>query len=165
MSHYENFRSYHDSFYQHVEPSSITPFTFQARLRAMHAVVVSAVRHSQIGLLENEAAFKFDSEDADLKKVILKIINRCKNSIDNEDMINEIERNIDDIVFMWSSQVEQCKSTGMRLVYNNDGDRALDSLLCDFSESNDYSRSPWPTLQSMRNIENIGAIEINSLNE
>ena len=165
LSHYENFRSYHDSFYRHVEPSSITPFTFQARLRAMHAVVISAVRHSQIGLLENEAAFKFDSEDVDLKKVILKIKNRCKNSIDNKDTLNEIERHIDDIVFLWSSKVEQCKSTDMRLVYDNNGDRAFDSLLCDFSESQDSYKIPWPTLQSMRNIENLGAIEINSLNE
>jgi hypothetical protein len=131
----------------------------------MHAVVISAVRHSQIGLLENDAAFKFDSDDTDLKKVILKIKNRCKNSIDNKDTLNEIERHIDDIVFLWSSKVEQCKSTDMRLVYDNLGDRAFDSLLCDFSESHDSYKIPWPTLQSMRNIENIGAIEINSLNE
>ena len=66
---------------------------------------------------------------------------------------------------MWSSKVEQCKSTNMRLVYDSNGDRAFDSLLCDFSESDDSYKIPWPTLQSMRNIENIAAIEINSLNE
>ena len=38
-SHYENFRSYHETFYRYVEPSSLTPFTYQARTRALHAVL------------------------------------------------------------------------------------------------------------------------------
>ena len=31
LSHYESFRPYHESFYRFVEPSSITPYTYQAR--------------------------------------------------------------------------------------------------------------------------------------
>ncbi|WP_219718404.1 hypothetical protein, partial [Clostridioides difficile] len=40
-SHYEQFFSYHQSFYKFVEPTSITPFSEPARERGMHAVLIS----------------------------------------------------------------------------------------------------------------------------
>ena len=39
-SHYEHFRSYHHGIYQHVEPTSVTPFAIPVRERALHALVV-----------------------------------------------------------------------------------------------------------------------------
>ena len=38
-SHYEHFRSYHNSIYRHVEPTSVTPFAIPVRERALHALV------------------------------------------------------------------------------------------------------------------------------
>lgn len=169
LSHYENFRSYHNSFYRYVEPSSITPFTYQARSRAIHAVVISAIRHSQIGLLANEEALNFDLENDNIKRVIVRIKNRCAQAIDDEDTLNEVKKNIDDVVNIWSQSAEQSKSNNRRLAYDNKAtgeiDKSLDTLLCDFYEGNYYSAPPWPTLQSMRNIENISAIETSDLNE
>ena len=43
-SHYEHFRAYHHSLYQHVEPTSVTPFAIPVRERALHALVVTLVR-------------------------------------------------------------------------------------------------------------------------
>ncbi len=45
LSHYENFYAYHQSFYRHVEPTSVTPFTYPARKRALHAALVIVMRH------------------------------------------------------------------------------------------------------------------------
>ena len=169
LSHYENFRSYHDSFYRYVEPSSITPFTFQSRSRAIHAVVICAIRHSVIGLLANEEALNFDPENDNIKKVIQKIKNRCGQAIDNEDVLKEVKKNIDDVVNTWSQMVSEGVTNRRRLAYDNNVngqlDKSLDSLLCDFDDGNYFSAPPWPTLQSMRNIENIGAIETKNLNE
>jgi len=169
LSHYENFRSYHDSFYRYVEPSSITPFTFQARSRAIHAVVICAIRHSVVGLLTNEEALNFDPENDNIKRVIQKIKNRCGQAIDNDNVLNEVKKNIDDVVNTWSQSVVEGKANRRRLAYDNNVngeiDKSLDSLLCDFDDGNSFSAPPWPTLQSMRNIENIGAIETKNINE
>ena len=43
-SHYEHFRAYHHGLYQHVEPTSVTPFAIPVRERALHALVVTLVR-------------------------------------------------------------------------------------------------------------------------
>ena len=60
ISHYENFKAYHNSFYKYVEPTSITPFTYQARLRALHASLIIALRFANVGLLDNKDAKNFD---------------------------------------------------------------------------------------------------------
>ncbi len=43
-SHYEHFRSYHQSIYRHVEPTSVTAFAAPVRERALHALVVILCR-------------------------------------------------------------------------------------------------------------------------
>ncbi len=43
-SHYETFRSYHQSLYAQVEPTSVTPFSPPAVDRALHGIIVAAVR-------------------------------------------------------------------------------------------------------------------------
>lgn len=44
-SHYEHFRAYHEAFYKHVEPTSVTPFSLPVMERALHAVLVILARH------------------------------------------------------------------------------------------------------------------------
>jgi hypothetical protein len=43
-SHFEKFRSYHERLYAQVEPTSVTPFSFPAMDRALHAVMAAYVR-------------------------------------------------------------------------------------------------------------------------
>jgi hypothetical protein len=43
-SHYERFRTYHESLYAQVEPTSVTPFTAPVLRRALHAVAVAHIR-------------------------------------------------------------------------------------------------------------------------
>ena len=169
LSHYENFKSYHDSFYRYVEPSSITPFTYQARSRAIHAVVISTIRHSVTGLLSNHDAINFDPESDHIKRVIKQIKNRCAQANNNKAVISEVNKNIDDVVNTWSQMISISKTNRRRLAYdknvNGEIDKSLDSLLCNFDDGDYFNAPPWPTLNSMRNIENISAIETKKLNE
>ena len=45
LSHYETFEHYHATFYRHVEPLSVTPFSERALDKGLTGVLVSAVRH------------------------------------------------------------------------------------------------------------------------
>ena len=45
-SHYERFRTYHQSLYAQVEPTSVTPFATPVLRRALHAAAVSHIRQT-----------------------------------------------------------------------------------------------------------------------
>ena len=159
LSHYENFRSYHDSFNRFVEPSSLTPFTYQARIRALHAAFVIAIRHGDIGLLQNELAGNFNHEDALVKKIIKLMKRRCTSAIgSSKETIEKTHNNIDNLLQDWQNEVEYCNVNKIKLVYYSK-DRNYSNLICNFGENNERS-VPWQTLQSMRNVENSALIKL-----
>ena len=77
LSHYESFRPYHEAFYRFVELTSVTPYTYQARLRALPAALVIVMRHGGLGLLDNNAAANFDPNDSQVSKAVEQLKRRC----------------------------------------------------------------------------------------
>lgn len=155
LSHYENFRPYHDSFYRFVEPTSVTPFTYQARTRALHAALVIAVRHSCKNLLGNNQAAKFTLSDDGVQKVIETLKRRCAQA--DPDRTKEIEVHIDRLVDQWRVEAAHCHSSKRQLSYQApDKDKATDRLLYNHDDS---IKGLWPTLQSMRNVENTALLK------
>ena len=61
-SHFELFRSYHESFYKSVEPTGATPFSKPARERALHAVVIALLRNLVPELSGERSASHFSKE-------------------------------------------------------------------------------------------------------
>ena len=61
-SHYEQFKGYHESFYRHVEPTGVTPFSKPARERALHAIVIALLRQLNIELSDEKGAAEFSRE-------------------------------------------------------------------------------------------------------
>ncbi|EGO63408.1 helicase-related protein [Acetonema longum] len=111
-SHYEQFKSYHESFYRFVEPTGATPFSKPARDRALHAVIVSMVRHLY-GLSSDPDAATFDpeylqSDLAEMRTYILKRVNEINSRTwnDLEDDTAEIETRINEIVTAWYDRVK-----------------------------------------------------------
>ncbi len=47
LAHYEQFRHYHETFYAHVEPLSVTPFSVTSLARGLDGVLVSVARVAQ----------------------------------------------------------------------------------------------------------------------
>lgn len=95
-SHYENFKNYHESFYQHVEPSSITAFCPQVRDRAMPGTLIGMYRAYN---REDSCINKPDEKSISIIKD--KILNRIE-LIDPEE-IDDTSEQIDDIVDHWWS--------------------------------------------------------------
>jgi superfamily II DNA or RNA helicase len=149
VSHFENFRPYHESFYRFVEPSSVTPYTYQARLRVMHAALVIALRHSCRSLLANDCAAKFDPENPQVKKVIQDLKRRCAKA--DPERKEAIDNHIDRLVGEWQAEIQSCGSQKRQLYFQaSDRERNEERLLYNHT---DKIKGLWPTLQSMRNVE------------
>lgn len=112
-SHYEQFKAYHESFYKYVEPTGATPFSKPARDRALHAVVVTFLRHIYGLSLDGDAAmFDKDSEQLGLHKIKEFIINRIR-EINERATSSKIEGDtevvsgeIEDFFKQWQQRVE-----------------------------------------------------------
>ena len=158
LSHYENFKSYHNTFYRYVEPTSITPFTYQVRQRALHAALVIAIRHAGIGLLDNDGAENFDPGSGVVKKVIRSFKSRVKVASSNSDDVNKTLLHVDRLVSEWADIVARCNEEEVNLRYNPT-DKSADALLVPY-EDEARVRGLWKTLSSMRNVEKTGLFKI-----
>lgn len=155
LSHYEDFRAYHESFYRFVEPTSVTPFTHQARLRALHAAVVIVMRHGRTGLNGNETAGRFDPEMELVRRAVETLKQRCRMA--DPDAAEAIAAHIDVIVTAWHEETLRCDGARRNLHYQvSDANRACDRLLYNHDDRNE---GLWPTLQSMRNVEHTALLK------
>lgn len=92
-SHFEHFRSYHQSIYRWVEPTSVTPFAIPVRERALHAQIVTLARFWGDDMLRNAPNFRLS--DPLISRICTILINRIKEvdsheSIPSENMIRQI---------------------------------------------------------------------------
>jgi Helicase conserved C-terminal domain len=158
LSHYESFRPYHEAFYRFVEPTSVTPFTYQARQRALHAALVIVMRHARLGLLGNATAANFDPDMPAFKRAIDQLKRRCRQASTDERQAVEVSAHIDSLVAAWWGELERSREARRRLCYKvSDGDKASDRLLYNHT---DKIPGLWPTLQSLRNVENTAMLKV-----
>lgn len=163
-SHYEQFKAYHESFYRYVEPTGATPFSKPARDRALHAVIVSIMRHIGENLLEeaDAANFKKKTYEDQIEFVKEYIINRCKQitvrtDLGLDDESNKIAREIDEFFDEWGrlSNVwnEGNFYYGEKFMVKKPG-KSEGRLLKQFnSAQNDTSAID--TMTSMRNVDSM----------
>ena len=70
-SYFEHFRDFHQTFYRQVEPSIVTPFSWPAIERGLHAVLISMMRlglTTYESLSDDKDAIKFSLDDEAMKK-------------------------------------------------------------------------------------------------
>ena len=158
LSHYERFRPYHDSFYRFVEPSSVTPFTYQVRSRALHAALVIAVRHGCMDLRGNGSAGKFDRDLPEVRAVIAELKRRCRRAAGEAGDQPDLERHLERLAGEWHDEARRCEQDRRQLRYRApDRERNADRLLYAHGETRP---GLWATLHSMRNVEGSGALKL-----
>jgi len=113
-SHYERFRSYHESFYRFVEPTGATPFSRPARERALHAVLISMMRQ-KVGMSEDKDAINFDKEYfedtlREIERYVIERVNGINSRTDGQtkDDIDEIRAEIQNFFDTWQEYVDEC---------------------------------------------------------
>jgi len=156
LSHYEDFRAYHQAFYRFVEPTSVTPYTYQARLRALHAALVIAVRHATDELTANKRAQAFDPNQPETAKLIEELIRRTRKA--DPERGDQTEAHLRRLVAHWSDSVRRAAEQRQRLTYvgSNRDRRDLRLLYAHGARVT----GEWVTLQNMRNVEKTALIKI-----
>ncbi len=154
LSHLEHFRPYHESFYRYVEPTSVTPFTYQARKRALHAALVSLMRHALEKLRENLQAQRFNSDDPEIDAALEMLAQRCRQA--DPERGEDTEQHLRELARAWSDKAKNCAARNRRLVYSTGRhDKSVDALL--YSHG-DRQIGLWETLNSMRNVEDTARV-------
>ncbi len=156
LSHYESFRAYHEAFYRFVEPTSVTPFTYQARRRALHAALVISVRHASDDLTANARAASFDPTKPETAKVIELLIQRCRDADPERGDVTEAD--LHRLVREWAALAARAAKQEQALCYK--GSNRDRRGLCLLYAHDDRHKGEWPTLHNMRNVENTSVIRI-----
>ncbi len=145
-SHYESFRDFHAALYRQVESSSVTPFSSQARSRALHAVLVALVRLTVPALRANDSASQVVNMLASVEPAKVAILERVRR-VDEQELENtRVE--LDQIIGKWVSRAREEPD----LVYTNPRhpDKAL---LGDAGLAGEDFQSTFPTLWSLRDVD------------
>ncbi|WEK61722.1 MAG: helicase-related protein [Candidatus Microbacterium colombiense] len=143
---FESFQAYHGSYYRFVEPSSVTPWSLQARRRALHASLVILVRHG-VGRNGNADAAYFDPDSAGVKKAVALLKKHVACADPRE--AAKVGEEIDDAVLQWVEARERAESAGKSLVYQSKNQD--ERLLRQFTEPG----TGWPVMNSMRNVDRV----------
>ena len=143
-SHYESFPTWHETLYRNVEPTSVTPFASRARDRALHAVLVSLVRHLAPGMLDRP---ELDESAIDVARSLINEIVDRSTTIDPQEtaVAQELHRCLNN----WTNRAPISywqKFTRNSLLQDAERAATLQAM----------GRNPgdaWPTLNSMRSVE------------
>jgi len=143
-SHFEQFYSYHQSFYRYVEPTSVTPFSEPVRDRALHAVLISMMRHIG-GLNADDLAGAFNVNDSIVKHVENYILERVKDIDDS--LVDDTKKDIKEIWKEWEERIYSLTESEF-LSYTKEDQK---HLIKPFGKSDGVPS--FETLQSMRNVD------------
>ncbi|MFE7411035.1 helicase-related protein [Streptomyces laurentii] len=144
-SHYESFGVYHRSLYRHVEPTSVTPWSFPSRDRALHAVLTILMRHGT-GLDKEDKAGEILHHADDVARIRELVVAHAQRA--DPDEATATASQLDSLIEEWTQEAEIARGEGKRLYYKPQG-RMHESLLTDFGKQ----EGRWPTPQSMRNVD------------
>jgi len=148
-SHYETFRTWHQSLYREVEATSVTPFAPRARQRAIHATLIILARHLVVALkTQPMAAGQYSREIHGYAECIRERVENI-----DPDQAAETMEMVQDFVDMWVNDANEFRS------YWNDYQPGA-SLMISAEKAAEirarkgiYRGRARPTLNSMRNVE------------
>lgn len=161
-SHYEQFKSYHESFYKYVEPTGATPFSKPARDRALHSIVITLMRYlnPELSSEVDASGFSVEKYKADIESIKTAIVERSKSiskrlgSHMSDDSV-EIEAEILSVFEKWEALAndpeKEVFTYGNKFMFShpqkNEG-RLLKAFNTDVKDTNNFE-----TMTSMRNVD------------
>lgn len=151
-SHYERFRSYHESFYRNVESTSVTPFSMRARDRGLHGIFVSLLRLSIPALAESPKRIDVSEVRARVDAIVDAIVDRAKRVSRSDSVADDVREELEWIREQIHSVADMdggWQGRGVRLLRRPNEARGIGGGI--------------ETPQSMRDVDPPCSIELKSL--
>jgi hypothetical protein len=149
-SHYERFRHYHETFYRHVEATSVTPFSARARDRALAGVLASYVRLDRPEMSAERSANEFDPVDKSVVRIVDEISARAREVTGRDEVGAETEQQLRNLIAEWGHWADHEQP----LVYSGRGGKSTDERLVLLKPmERTGGRGLWPVAGSLREVE------------
>jgi len=97
-SHYERFRSYHESFYRNVEATSVTPFSTRARDKALHGVLIALMRLKLGHYANSPARLAEPGASEEIEKLLEHIAERARQVSESDTVGRETREDLEYIL-------------------------------------------------------------------
>jgi len=146
LSHYERFEHYHDTFYQHVEALSVTPFSPRALDRGLTGAMVSMIRLQDEELNADKSARKFRRDNPKFATTKAVIKNRAGRVTENNDLVNLVEDMLSTRADYWQNQTNKVSA---ELTYKSSKGISVPLL----SKPQKKNRGLFTCLNSLRDVE------------
>jgi hypothetical protein len=159
ISHFEHFVNLHQTLYQRVEVTSVTPWSSRARDRALHAIFIASMRHLDPGLGDRFAADSFTTSAPLVADVRSRMLARSGSSGAGMADMQDVAAEVDQVIARWSRRAGEARSRGDRLEYwatmRPIDARPTHDHLMRAAEEPDATSNPmvWATPNSMREVE------------
>lgn len=153
LFHFEQFKSFHQSFYQYVEPTSVTPFSKGALKRGITGVLVGLIRQTMtsppISKANSAGQFNLDAVDASM---IDRFVARAKSVYDCSE--TETRQLVSEVLDTWESLANR---TNHELAYRqkivNGRPMNTSHHLLKYFEETPYTHEAMFALTSLRSVE------------
>ena len=160
-THYEQFRSFHMSFYRAVEATSVTPFSPRALDRALAATFVAAARHFEPNLTPTGAADRISDNEHAYEAVATIIEEKMRISRQDEYVIRGCLKRLQELKDAWAEIADKQTRNGDRFAYANE--EPVRRLLQDpFGQRMNLAanRTWFEAARSMRDTEPVALLKI-----
>lgn len=156
-SHFETFRSYHESLYRTVEPTSVTPWSLASRQRSLAGALVLLLRHTFNRLAPNDAAAQMNLDEDQLSTAISRSIEGLRSVVAKSDdtEVDETFDRVKSLLKDWDRRATEARDTSGGLLYERTKTGPL-ALLKRFGQTGEG----WLVADSMRSVEPSVAVEV-----
>ncbi len=127
LSHFERFEHYHATFYQHVEPLSVTPFSPRALDRGLSAQLVALTRLAGLDLSANSGAQRIERDHPAIRHAIDVIVRRAGAVTQSLQVADEVRAALLARLDVWLARIRRLAG-GARLCWQGEGEVDLPLL-------------------------------------
>lgn len=148
LSHYERFEHYHATFYQNVEPLSVTPFSPRARDRGLSGTLVSYIRLAGEAFNDNLGAGRI-TDSHPLVQAALADLSRRAGLVEGQAAVEaEVRKELEERLDQWLAEAQ--RPAPARLGYKQQTDSVTLPLL---STPEEKRWGGFTCLNSLREVE------------